>query len=299
MWRTTNIQDYQRAATEQQLTDLFLKSKGTELPESDRITVQDLFLDSGFLRRKVVTDAIGVRVNDKGQQLTLTLLTSPSPPQYKEVADAIAREWKQLGVAVSVVVPATRAEFEERLLKRDYDALLFGQSLLDNLDSYPYWHSSGVQKQTQDSKELRLDAYNLSQYTSLDADALLETIRRTSDEKERQTSLVRLRDILKRDVPTITLYSPTYTFAHDQDILGIELGALSLHSDRFLSLDHWYVKQDRVFQDGKGWLSFVPWLWNLVANGEEGADESATGTGAAVPTGTGATLTASGAAVKH
>ena len=160
-------------------------------------------------------------------------------------------------------MPETRSAFEERLLKRDYDVVLFGQSLLDNLDSYPYWHSSGVQKITRNRNDLRLDAYNLSQYASFEADALLETIRSTSSEKERNDALSHLKDVLKKDVPAVFLYSPVYTFAHREDILGVELGHLSLHSDRFLTLYRWYVKQGRVFEAGKGWLSFFHWLSSL------------------------------------
>ncbi len=276
--RTTNAKDFEKATTEQMIVEQFLKSKGDALPVDQRITVKDMALDGGFLRKRLHTDPVGTRVNDQGQQLHVTLLTSPAPEQYKQVADLIAAQWKQLGVDVSVEVPADRKVFEERMLSRDYDVLLFGQSLLDNLDSYPYWHSSGVQKTTQNRNDLRLDAYNLSQYSSLEADALLETIRRTSDEKERLNTLTRLRDTLKRDVPAITLYSPTYTFAHDGDILGIDLGALSLHSDRFLSLDHWYVKEDRVFKAGTGWSDFFGWMMHFLS-GSSAPNDADSGSG--------------------
>jgi peptide/nickel transport system substrate-binding protein len=135
---------------------------------------------------------------------------------------------------------------------------------LDNLDSYPYWHSSGVQKVTGDPKNLRQDAYNLSQYSSFRADALLETIRRTGNDKEREGALKELRELLKNDVPAIFLYSPLYTFAHHQNILGIELNSLSLHSDRFLTLFQWYVKEKRVFKPGVSWFSILGWFPRLL-----------------------------------
>lgn len=285
IWRYADSTIYQQALAEQGLIDQFLASKSVTASGSNKITVDDLYLDNGFLRLKTPQDQIGVRVNDRKQTLSLTLLTSPTPPQYKQIADLVAAEWRQLGVNVTVDVPADRAAFEDRLLKRDYDVLLFGQSLLDNLDSYPYWHSSGVQKVTQNRADLRLDAYNLSQYSAPDADIQLETIRRTSDEKERMTALKKLSDILKRDIPAIPLYSPTYTFAHDKDILGIQLGALSLHSDRFLTLDHWYLKQDRIFRPEVGWLDFVPWLFHFFGSSAPAAE---TGTGTLLPAGSGA-----------
>lgn len=261
--RTADAVQYQLALNEQQLLDLFIRSRDGKLPEGQRITVKDLTVERGFLRLRRATDPVGIRNNAAGQMLTVTLLTSPSPLSYKAVAENVKKQWARLGVNVTVDIPATRADFEDRLLKRDYDVLLFGQSLLDNLDSYPYWHASGVQKVTGNRNDLRLDAYNLSQYQSFEADSLLEIIRGTANEDERTESLKKLKEVLKKDVPAIFLYSPLYTFSHRDDILGIELGHLSLHSDRFLTLSRWYVKQERVFADGTGWLSFFPWLSRL------------------------------------
>lgn len=249
----------ERLRQERALARLYVETK--TLPENDPHTLRitDVIVDQGILRRRVRNDPQSIRINERGEQLELRLLTSDLPPSYRMVADEVAKQWSALGVRVTVDA-ASGEEFAERLLRRDYDVLLFGQSLLDNLDSFPYWHSSGVQKLTSGEKDLRRDAYNLSQYVSFTADALLTTIRRTDDEKERMEALAQLRTVLKEDVPAIFLYSPVYIFAHHRDILGIELGNLSLHSDRFLTLYKWYVKQERIFRPGKGWSGFFPWL---------------------------------------
>jgi ABC-type transport system substrate-binding protein len=261
--RITDAVEYQRAMNEQKLVTQFLRSRDPATPPTERITVADLSVDSGYLRRRRADDPVGVRLNDRGEKLSLTLLTSPSPLIYKSVADEIKRQWAALGVDIRIEVPETRAAFEERLLKRDYDLLLFGQSLLNNLDSYPYWHSSGVQHVTENRADLRLDAYNLSQYRAFSADTLLEAIRGNTTETDRQTALKDMQNILKRDVPAVFLYSPLYTYAYREGIKGVELGYLSMHSDRFLTLHRWYIKEDRVFKSGKGWLSFFGWLSTL------------------------------------
>jgi ABC-type transport system substrate-binding protein len=266
--RITDAVEYQRAMNEQRLVTQFLRSRDPATPASEHITVADLSVDHGYLRRKRADDPIGVRINDRGDHLSLTLLTSPSPLIYKDVAEEIKRQWAALGVDVRVEIPETRAAFEERLLKRDYDLLLFGQSLLNNLDSYPYWHSSGIQHVTENRADLRLDAYNLSQYRSFSADSLLETIRGNTTEAERQQALKDLQNILKRDVPAVFLYSPLYTYAYREGIKGVELGHLSMHSDRFLTLHRWYIKEDRVFRSGKGWLSIFGWLSTLFGKDE-------------------------------
>jgi hypothetical protein len=254
---------YDKAMEERRLALAYRASKaGTT--GTNKVAIGDLALQDGMLRRRVAADPPSIRVNEKGDQLKLRLLTSSAPSSYKEVAEEVQKQWAKLGVLVDVQVAATPQEFQDRLLRRDYDVLLFGQSLLDNLDSFPYWHSTGTQKLTGKDTDLRQDAYNLSQYVSFRADTELETIRRTTDEKERQEALKELREILKQDAPAIFLYSPLYVFAHRSDIFGIELGSLSLHSDRFLTLYKWYVKQERIFKQGWGWLSFFGWLPSLL-----------------------------------
>lgn len=261
--RTANAIEFQRANNEQRLVAQFIESRDGDVPEEDRVTVANFTVDGGYLRLRTENDPVGTRINDRGESLSIRLLTSSSPPNHPTAAGIIKEQWAQLGVEVMIDVPETRAAFEEKLLKRDYDVLLFGQSLLDNLDSYPYWHSSGVQRVTENRSDLRLDAYNLSQYADFEADSLLETIRGQTGDEERQKALARLSDILKRDVPAVFLYSPQYTFAHRNDVFGVELGHLSLHSDRFLSLHRWYTHQEREFQDGKSWLSFFGWMSSL------------------------------------
>lgn len=266
--RITSAVEYQRAMNEQKLVEQFVRSRDPATPATDRITVADLYVDHNYLRRRRADDPIGFRVNDRGEKLTLTLLTSPSPETYKSVAEEIKKQWAELGVDVRVDVPETRAAFEERLLKRDYDLLLFGQSLLNNLDSYPYWHSSGIQHVTDNRSDLRLDAYNLSQYRSFQSDALLESIRGNTTETDRQKALNDLQGLFKKDVPAVFLYSPLYTYAYREGIKGVELGHLSMHSDRFLTLHRWYIKEHRVFKAGKGWLSFFGWLSTLFGKEE-------------------------------
>ncbi len=270
--RVSNAIEYQRATNEQSLLEQFVRSRDAATPQAQRITVADLFIDHGYLRRRTQNDPVGTRINDRGEALTIVLLTSPSPSVYGTVAEEIRKQWAALGVNVRIDIPETRSAFEERLLRRDYDVLLFGQSLLNNLDSYPYWHSSGVQRVTENRSDLRLDAYNLSQYASFEADSLLETVRGNATEGDRQRALTSLREVLKRDVPAVFLYSPLYTFAYREGVQGVELGHLSLHSDRFLSMHRWYTKIDRAFRPGRGWLDFFGWLSTLF--GKEEAPEA-------------------------
>ncbi len=254
--------EYTLASAEQSLVNQFLASKQLASTNPAYITVDGMYLENGFLREKKPDDPPHTRLNDNGKPLKITLLTSNAPETYAKVANIVADEWRSLGADVTVDIPATKQEFQDKLLKRNYDVVLFGESLFDNLDSYPYWHSSQIQAKD-DPKNMRLDAFNLSQYTSFDTDALLAKIRETSDASSRANSLKELNEILKRDVPAIILYSPLYVFAYDQNVHGVHLDKLSLHADRFADFEHWYVTTERRFTAGKGWLSFIPWLLHL------------------------------------
>jgi ABC-type transport system substrate-binding protein len=251
------------AAEEQRLLELFVASK--KLPDSDpkKITVNDLYLENGYLRHKTAGDQPHTRINGKGQPLSLTLLTSKSPDTYPKIAAEIARQWKSVGIDVKLDIPDTRKEFEDKLVGRNYDVVLFGESLFDNLDSYPYWHSSQIQERD-DKATMRLDAFNLSQYASFQADDLLVKIRESSDAATRARALKDLNELLKKDFPAIPLYSPLYVYAHDDSVSGITLGKLSIHADRFGDLRNWYVRTDRAFVPGKNWLSFIPWLFGML-----------------------------------
>ncbi len=263
--RTTDPLSFLRAEQEQELLAKFLRTKQTPLPpESERVTVSDMTLEDGYLRRRRSTDPIDIRINARGERLKLRILTSPSPVQYKEVAQLVAQQWRTLGVDAEVDVPETYSAFEEKLVRRDYDVLLYGQSLLDNLDSYPYWHSSGAQHTGASSKDLRIDAYNLSQYTSLKVDSLLEQLRASGDTAERARLFTELKAQFAEDVPVIVLYSPQYTFAYRTGLQGVVLGKPSVHSDRFLSLHNWYLEEERVLNDGVHWYSFFPWFFSLL-----------------------------------
>ncbi len=260
--RVSTSRSYQLAMREQQLTDQYLESKRLAATDPRRLTIDDLYMENNYLRRKTDSDLPHTRINVRGQRLQLTILTSNKPDTYAKIAQIVKKQWEAVGVEVRIDIPETKKEFEQRMLNRDYDVLLFGQSLLDNLDSYPFWHSSQVQE-LGDQKKLKLDAFNLSQYASFDVDTLLIRARETDNVERRSKALKELNVLIKRDAPAIFLYSPLYVFAYDTSIHGIQIGKLASHSDRFLSLHDWYIETERTFKPGKSWLTFLPWMLRL------------------------------------
>lgn len=261
--RMNDARTFQKAIVEQQLVNQFIRSR--QLPDGDpaRISVGDMYIDDGFLRRKTATDTPHTRINAAGKEMMLTILTSAKPDSYPIVADMLKKKWEAVGAKVSLDIVADKKEFQDKLTKRQYDVVLFGQSLFDNLDSYPYWHSSQAQEKS-DPTKLRLDAFNISQYASFEADQLLTRIRETGDNASRAKALKELNNLWKQDIPAVVLYSPLSIYAHDDSVHGISIGRLSLHADRFAHIDEWYVTTEKRFKDGVRWISFIPWLFRLM-----------------------------------
>ena len=262
--RFTASTSFARAAEEQRLVEQFLVAKKLPVQSPQYLGVEDLYLERNFLRRKTDKEIPHTRINASGQKLSLVLLTSKKPSNYALVASSIQKQWQEVGVEVTIDIPESEMEFQKKLLERKYDVLLFGQALFDNLDSYPYWHSSQIQERGNDPKKMKLDASNLSQFTSFNADVLLSKIRETSDMSVRKKALAELNEQLKKDIPAVVLYSPLYVHAHDDSVQGITLGSIALHADRFASVENWYVSTKRQFLPEKGWFSFVGWLFALI-----------------------------------
>ena len=107
--------------------------------------------------------------------------------------------------------------------------LLSGQSLGYNLDTFSFWHSS-------QSNE---NGLNLSNYQNPKADYLIENIRKTFDQKEKEDDLASLAKVIAEDVPAVFLYTPTYYYLVDKKISGINIQNILLPKDRFANITEW------------------------------------------------------------
>ncbi len=191
---------------------------------------------------------IPIRENKKGEKLKLHLITSNKPSTYKEVAFEIKNQWEKIGVELDVEVLDSNA-FQEKLNNREYDLLIFGQSLGYNLDAFPYWHSSQAKK----------GGLNLSQFKDFVVDSLLEEAR-LENGKARKDTLENIQKIINKEVPAIFLYSPTYYTALKNKIYHPPFTYLSTTSDRLGNIEDWYAKIDRKFKKGTNPLTLFSWL---------------------------------------
>jgi len=189
-----------------------------------------------------------IRKNKAGENLTLRMITSSKPEIYSQIAQEIKEEWQKIGVDVEIEVLESEV-FQKRLNARDYDLLIFGQSLGYNLDAYPYWHSSQAKE----------GGLNLSQFKNFVVDSLLEKARLESG-NDRKGTLSDIQEIISKEVPAIFLYSPTYFTALSDKVYHPPFNHLSTVSDRLANVDKWFAKGDRKFKQGASLLTFFPWI---------------------------------------
>ncbi len=176
----------------------------------------------------------GIRTDGKFR-LNFSLVTSDDPA-FIRTCEILERQLKEVGIGVQIKIFDTITLQEEFISTRNYDILLYGQSIGRDVDPFPYWHST----QAVDP------GLNLSCFSNINVDKLLEQARLSSDSKIRDAKYKEFSKILAAEIPAIFLYSPIYTYAVNERIEGINLGKISLTSDRFLGINDWYIKKKRV-----------------------------------------------------
>lgn len=176
-------------------------------------------------------------------QLTLTLtLSTADEPELVATADAVAAAWQAAGVQVTVQVYPL-SDFDNTILRpRAYDAILFGQVVGRTADLYAFW----------DSTQRNDPGLNLAMYANSKADSLLSQARGTSDPSARSSLYQQFVQQVQNDEPAVFLYAPDFLYAVPQNLEGVQLGALTDASDRFLNVYQWYDQTTRI------WDAFVP-----------------------------------------
>lgn len=211
-----------------------------ELNQSDWIHTQNSLEAQGSLHDAGwdLGEGSTFRTNEDGETLTLRLVrrdfSDTNLPQEEvamQTAEIIKSQLAKLGVEV-IIEKYNADEIQNIIAKRDYDMLLYGQSLGYNLDTFSFWHSSQVSE----------TGLNLSNYNNPKADFLIEQIRGTFDETEKQNYLNDLAEVIASDIPAVFLYTPSYYYVVDKSLSGIDVHNLLQTKDRFYNIYNWILQ---------------------------------------------------------
>jgi peptide/nickel transport system substrate-binding protein len=176
-----------------------------------------------------------VRAKD-GQLLQFELLY-PLDPQHAVLAEAIAADWKRLGVGV-VLKPVPYAELISNYLEpRSYQAVLvdIDMARYPDPDPYPFWHQAQI-----------TGGQNYSQWDDRQASEYLEQARIIGDLVERTRLYRNFQVRFTTEMPALPLFYPVYTFAVDKGVQGVTMGPLFDTSDRFATISRWFLVATRT-----------------------------------------------------
>ena len=145
--------------------------------------------------------------------------------------------WRKLGVEVQIEQYEQSGLVESVIRTRDFQALLFGLDINRTEDMYPFWHSS-----QKDDPGL-----NISQYTNITVDGLLEKVKTTKDEAERQKAITEINRIVSQEIPAIFLFAPNMTYVIDKNISVTPMKKLDKPSDRFMNITDWHANTESLW----------------------------------------------------
>lgn len=174
----------------------------------------------------------------EGQALTLTLL-HPDDSLHTRSAQIIQQNWAAIGVKVTLQPVTYDALLYDYLAPRAYQAALVDLDLArtPDPDPYPFWHQSEA-----------TGGQNYSQWDNRTASEYLEQARVTSDFTERARLYRNFQVIFAKELPSLPLYHPVYTYGVDVQVRGVQIAPLYDTSDRLATIAEWFLVARRALE---------------------------------------------------
>jgi peptide/nickel transport system substrate-binding protein len=207
---------------------------GIEQIEYDPDAAIALLKGEGYL---IPAEGGSVRAKD-GQLLALTLL-HPDDEFHKQLAQLIQSYWDIIGVQANLqAVPYDRIAFDH-LAPRAYQAAVVDLNLArtPDPDPYPFWHQAEA-----------TGGQNYSQWDDRTASEYLEQARVTTDFAIRTRLYRNFQVIFAKELPSLPLYYPVYSFAVDAQVQGVQVPPLYDISDRFSVVTDWFLVTRRSLE---------------------------------------------------
>lgn len=230
-WERISAEEY-RQKKKDELTKEFLEQIG----EGEEASTSTLSVEQHEEIERVLNEQVNpaqtfYRENDDGEILEIQVVTADTQ-EYRNTANLIVSFWHDIGVTVDIKFVHPRDISREVLKDRSYDILLYGAIIGSDPDQYPFWHSS----------QINFPGLNLAKYVNRTVDGFLEKGRESTDEAEVADYYKQFQQTLLEEVPAVFLYTPTYTYATDGEVQGINLSRIFSPADRFANVTGWYIK---------------------------------------------------------
>jgi peptide/nickel transport system substrate-binding protein len=161
-------------------------------------------------------------------------LTIPNVPFLVRTAETLASAWRAIGANVEIRTVPFGDAFSQIIKNREYQAILYGNTLNPPFNLYPFWSSN----------ERFSPGLNLALYSNKKVDALLESIAKNGDATKQEEILADTARAIVADFPAVFLYSPDYLYLADKNLKGLIPSLIREPADRFLEAHNWYLKTE-------------------------------------------------------
>ncbi len=148
-----------------------------------------------------------------GKRLSFTLITNSGNEIRKAILAIVQDCWRQIGVDVRTDLVEWSVFVQEKVGKRDFDAVILGWMMGIEPDLYQIWHSS----------QIGPFQLNFVGFKNDEADKLIVKIREEYDEKKRIQLCHALHRIIAEEQPYTFLYCSKWTALLDSRIVIKEL----------------------------------------------------------------------------
>lgn len=201
-----------------------------EKVDYDTFEAQRLFEGTGV----TFDEEAGRYVSDSGLEIALTLL-HPATSRHAEIARLIQSDWEALGIDVTLQSKPYEQVLQD-LQERDYQTALVEINLMrsPDPDPYPFWGQAQIQS-----------GQNYANWDNRSASEFLEQARMTVDFGERERLYRNFQVLFMREMPSLPLLYPTFSYAVTTDINGISLGPIFEPGDRFHNVQSWFILTGR------------------------------------------------------
>lgn len=187
---------------------------------------------------KLNSSGVYEKKDKKGTTKLSFSISTGNAPELKDTAYLLQKQWQALGANVEVKIFEI-SDLNQNIIKpRKYDALLFGTIVGRDMDLFPFWHSSNRNS----------PGLNIAMYANVKTDKLLENIRKTNSDSEKNSYLENFNKEIANDTPAVFIYSPYFIYIVPKKINNVDLGYLTSSSERFANINRWYIEKSSVWE---------------------------------------------------
>lgn len=203
-------------------------SEGSQYPPKLDMTAYDpevagrLLDEAGW--RRPQPGAVRAR---EGKRLELTILAPWNERRDETMLEMLADSAAAAGVHIHIET-LSWPDLQQRVARRDFDAVLLGWTAMEEVDPYLFWHSSQAEP----------TGLNIVGFRNDEADRLTEAIRRELDPKRRYELCHELGRLLAREQPYTMLLEPDALVALSTKFSGVERYRLGLRPQE------WYIPRN-------------------------------------------------------